>query len=159
MIVDEATLAPSGLTYEEAIARARALAPAIERRAPAAEAQRRQPMETIQEFAGAGLVRMLVPRRWGGHELSLDALIHSAGEIAKADASAGWCYAFLVIHGCFLAHFPEQAQREGIVEQGAAPTGPATQDSTAPTSAAAPKVRHRCPRLTTATSRRSAALH
>jgi 3-hydroxy-9,10-secoandrosta-1,3,5(10)-triene-9,17-dione monooxygenase len=100
------------MTYEEAIARARALTPAIERRASAAEAQRRQPMETIQGFIDAGLVRMLVPRRWGGHELSLDALIDSAIEIAQADASAGWCYAFLVIHGCFLAHFPEQAQRE-----------------------------------------------
>jgi 3-hydroxy-9,10-secoandrosta-1,3,5(10)-triene-9,17-dione monooxygenase len=112
MIVDEATLAASWMTYEEAVARARALAPAIAQRASSAEAQRRQPMETIQGFIDAGLVRMLVPRRWGGHELSLDALIDSASEIARADASAGWCYAFLAIHGCFLAHFPEQAQRE-----------------------------------------------
>jgi 3-hydroxy-9,10-secoandrosta-1,3,5(10)-triene-9,17-dione monooxygenase len=112
MIVDQQTLPLSELTYEEAVARARALAPAIEKRAPAAEAQRRQPMETIEEFIDAGLVRMLVPRRWGGYELSIDALIDSAIEIAKADASAAWCYAFLVIHGCFLAHFPEQAQHD-----------------------------------------------
>ncbi len=112
MILDQQTLPLSELTYEEAVARARALAPAIEKRAPAAEVQRQQPMETIQEIIDAGLVRMLVPRRWGGYELSIDALIDSAIEIAKADASAGWCYAFLVIHGCFLAHFPEQAQRD-----------------------------------------------
>ncbi len=118
MIVDERTSplkTPDlswGLTYEDAVARARALAPAIEKRAAAAEALRRQPMETIQEIVDAGLVRLLVPRRWGGDELSIDALIDSAIEIAKADASAAWCYAFLVIHGCFLAHFPEQAQRD-----------------------------------------------
>jgi len=112
MIVDQQTLPLSKLTYEEAVARARALAPAIEKRAPAAEELRRQPMETIQEFIDAGLARMLVPRRRGGHELSIDALIDSAIEIARADASAAWCYAFLVIHGCFLAHFPEQAQRD-----------------------------------------------
>jgi 3-hydroxy-9,10-secoandrosta-1,3,5(10)-triene-9,17-dione monooxygenase len=100
------------MTYEEAVARARALAPAIAERAAAAEAQRQQPMETIQEFIDAGLVRMLVPRCWGGHELGIEALIDSAIEIARADASAGWCYAFLVIHGCFLAHFPEHAQRD-----------------------------------------------
>jgi 3-hydroxy-9,10-secoandrosta-1,3,5(10)-triene-9,17-dione monooxygenase len=112
MIVDEQTSSLSELTYEEAIARARALAPAVEKRALAAEEQRRQPMETIQEIIDAGLARLLVPRRWGGYELSIDALIDSAIEIAKADASAGWCYAFLVIHGCFLAHFPEQAQHD-----------------------------------------------
>lgn len=112
MIIDQQTMSLSELTYEEAVARARALAPAIEKRALAAEAQRRQPMETIQEIIDAGLVRMLVPKRWGGYELSIDALIDSAIEIARADASAGWCYAFLVIHGCFLAHFPEQAQRD-----------------------------------------------
>lgn len=112
MIGDQQTVSLSELTYEEAIARARMLVPAIEQRALAAEAQRRQPMETIQEFIDAGLLRMLVPRRWGGYELSIEALISSAIEIAKADASAGWCYAFLVIHGCFLAHFPEQAQRD-----------------------------------------------
>lgn len=112
MIVDQQTLPVSELTYAEAVARARALAPAIEKRASAAEALRRQPIETIQEFIDAGLSRMLVPRRWGGYELSVDALIDSAIEVAKADASTGWCYAFLVIHGCFLAHFPEQAQRD-----------------------------------------------
>lgn len=112
MIVDQQTLSSSKLTYEEAVARARALASAIEKRAPAAEALRRQPMETIGEFVDAGLVRMLVPKRWGGYELSIDVLIDSAIEIAKADASAAWCYAFLIIHGCFLAHFPELAQRD-----------------------------------------------
>jgi len=80
MIVNRQTLSLSELTYEEAVARAHALAPAIEKRAPAADAQRRQPMETIQEFIDAGLVRMLVPRCWGGYELSINALIDLAAE-------------------------------------------------------------------------------
>src|SRR5947207_5895326 len=102
MVIDKHTTPLSGMTHEEAVARARALAPAIRERAPAAEAQRRQPKETIQEIIDAGLVRLLMPRRWGGYELPFDALVDSAIEIARADASAGWCYSFLVAHAWLL---------------------------------------------------------
>lgn len=100
------------LTQEEAVARAHALAPAIRERAASAEAQRRQPEETIREIVNAGLVRLLIPRRWGGYELPVDALAESTLEIAQADGSAGWCYAFLVGHPWLLAHFPDEAQRD-----------------------------------------------
>jgi 3-hydroxy-9,10-secoandrosta-1,3,5(10)-triene-9,17-dione monooxygenase len=70
------------------------------------------PQETIQEIVNAGLVRLLVPRRWGGHELSFDAFVDSVIEIAKADGSAGWCYSFLLAQAWLLAHFPEEAQRD-----------------------------------------------
>ncbi len=100
------------LTQEEAVARARALAPAIRERAASAEAQRRQPAETVREIVDAGLVRLLIPKRWGGCELPVDALAETTLEIAQADGSAGWCYAFLVGHPWLLAHFPDEAQRD-----------------------------------------------
>lgn len=112
MLVDKHTMPLSGMTHEEAVARARALAPAIRERAPAAETLRRQPKETIEEIIDAGLVRLLMPRRWGGYELPFDVLVDSAIEIARADASAGWCYSFLVAHAWLLAHFPDEAQRD-----------------------------------------------
>jgi 3-hydroxy-9,10-secoandrosta-1,3,5(10)-triene-9,17-dione monooxygenase len=112
MTIHEHTTPLSGMTYEEAVARARALAPTIRQRAVAAEALRRQPEETIQEIVDAGLVRLLMPRRWGGYELPIDALADSAIEFGKADASAGWCYSFLVAHAWLLAHFPDEAQSD-----------------------------------------------
>ncbi|MBV9230642.1 MAG: acyl-CoA dehydrogenase family protein [Chloroflexi bacterium] len=112
MTIYERTTPMSDLTHEEAVVRARGLAPAIRERAATAEAQRRQPEATIQAIVDAGLVRLLMPRRWGGYELPLDALVNSAIEIARADASAGWCYAFLVAHPWVLAHFSDEAQRD-----------------------------------------------
>lgn len=112
MVIRNRTMPSSDMTHEEAVARARALAPAIRERAAVAEAQRRQPEETIQEILDAGLVRLLMPRRWGGYELPVDALVDSAIEIARADASAGWCYSFLVAHAWLLAHFPDEAQHD-----------------------------------------------
>ena len=112
MGISDQVMASSCMTYEEAISRARALAPAIQERATAAETQRRQPDKTIRDIIDAGLVRLLTPRRWGGHELSFDGFVDSVIEIAKADGSAGWCYSFLNIHSWVMAAFPEQAQRE-----------------------------------------------
>jgi 3-hydroxy-9,10-secoandrosta-1,3,5(10)-triene-9,17-dione monooxygenase len=101
------------LTHEKAVRLAHEFAAGgIQGRIVAAEAQRRQPMETIQEFMQTGLVRLLVPQRWGGHELSFDTLVDAVIEIAKVDASAGWCCGFLMVHGWLLAHFPDQAQEE-----------------------------------------------
>lgn len=102
----------SFLTHEAAVARARALAVAVGERAVAAEAARCQPGDTMDDMIHAGLVRLLVPRRWGGHELSFDALVDSVMEIAKVDASAGWCCAFLMVHSWLLARFPDKAQQD-----------------------------------------------
>ncbi len=112
MVIEERAMPLRGMTHEEAVKRAHALAPAVRERAAAAEAQRRQPEETIQAILDAGLLRLLMPKRWGGYELPLDALVDSVIEIARADASAGWCYTFLVVHPWVLAYFPDEAQRD-----------------------------------------------
>ena len=112
MILKQNVDAAKSLTHEEAVARARALAPLISEQAAAAEAQRRLPAEVVQAMVEAGLVRLLTPARWGGHELGFDTAVETIIEIAKADASAGWCYSFFNMHSWMLALFPEQAQRD-----------------------------------------------
>lgn len=109
-----AALAPSPaeMTPEEAVARAKACAPAIRERALEAEQARCQPLETIRELSAAGLTRLLTPRRWGGYELDFETAVAAIIEIGKADASAAWCYSFMLIHNWFLAHYPDQAQRD-----------------------------------------------
>ncbi len=100
------------MTHAEAVARARALAETVRARAPEIEAQRRVPEDLIRDFMKAGLVRLLTPRVFGGHEMSLDTYADATIEIAKADASVGWCFSFLIVQSWVLATFPEAAQRD-----------------------------------------------
>ncbi len=102
----------SPITHEEILARTRELVPAIRDRVVEAEHMRRQPAETVKAYVDAGLIRTLLPKRWGGYELSLDTVVDSVLEIAKVDGSAGWCYSLLLSHVWFLALFPEKAQRD-----------------------------------------------
>ncbi len=102
----------NSLTREEAVRRARALAPAIAERAQRAEAERRVPRESIDAFVDAGLARLLQPRRWGGYEVSHDAAFDVAVEISAACGSTGWCASLLNIHDWWLAAFPEEAQHD-----------------------------------------------
>lgn len=58
------------LSHEEAVERARELVDSIRSRSKQGEELRHQPEENIKEFIESGLVRTLVPSRWGGHELN-----------------------------------------------------------------------------------------
>jgi 3-hydroxy-9,10-secoandrosta-1,3,5(10)-triene-9,17-dione monooxygenase len=100
------------LTHEEAVRRARALAPQIAERALRCEQERRIPLESVEAFVGNGLARILQPRRWGGYEISHDAAFDVAVEISKACGSTGWCCGFLNIHDWWVAGFPEEAQHD-----------------------------------------------
>ncbi|WP_240421310.1 acyl-CoA dehydrogenase family protein [Paenibacillus periandrae] len=117
-------------SHETAIARARALAPSIRSRAKQSEEMRQQPKETIQEFIDSGLIRLLQPVMWGGHQLHIDSLCDAIKEIAKADPSAGWCFALLGLHSWMLTGWPEQSQLEvwgdnpnALIASAFAPTG------------------------------------
>ena len=100
------------LTHEEAVRRARALAPAIAERARRAELERRVPRELIDEIVAAGLSRILQPRRFGGYEISHDAAFDAAVTISAACGSTGWCASLLNMHDWWLAAFPEEAQHD-----------------------------------------------
>jgi 3-hydroxy-9,10-secoandrosta-1,3,5(10)-triene-9,17-dione monooxygenase len=102
----------AGLTHEEAVRRARTLAPILRERARRVEAERRIANETIEAIVDAGLARILQPRRFGGHEISHDAAFDVAVEIASACGSTGWCASLLNIHDWWLAGFPEEAQHD-----------------------------------------------
>lgn len=100
------------LTHEEAVSQAKSLFANIRSRARLAEESRYQPLETIEEIRSTGLIRSLVPERWGGHELGWSTLSATAIEVAKADPSAGWCYSLLLLHNWMVAFLPDQAQAD-----------------------------------------------
>ena len=102
----------SALTHAESVERARSLFPLVRSLARDAEDKRHLPREMIEAFAGTGLVRTLVPRRWGGSELGLTTHMEVAIELGRAYGSMAWVASFLIDHPFILAHFEDEAQHD-----------------------------------------------
>ena len=121
---------PSG---EELVARARALAPKLRERAERAERERNVPLESVQQYIDAGLLRTLMPRRWGGYEHDHEVAFNIAIELGRSTCgSSAWCLNYLSDHLAILAHFPQEAQHDVwqhgpdvCIATSAAPTGKA----------------------------------
>jgi alkylation response protein AidB-like acyl-CoA dehydrogenase len=75
----------------DCVANARALAPVIAAATPRIEADRELPADLIDALHEARLWRMLLPRSYGGDEVSPVDYVQAIEEIAKADASTAWC--------------------------------------------------------------------
>lgn len=98
-------------TKDDLVASMRELAPTFRERAEAAEEARTLPDESVAELLESGIARALVPRRFGGYEMGLDAWFELVREASKGDASHGWCAALLP-HCChMISFFPEEAQK------------------------------------------------
>ena len=102
----------AGLSYDEAMGRARALAPVLRERAGRAEAAREMAAETLADLHRTGLLRFHQPRRWGGMELPFTALFDIPAEIGRGCASTAWNVANLGVHHWMLALYDERAQEE-----------------------------------------------
>jgi 3-hydroxy-9,10-secoandrosta-1,3,5(10)-triene-9,17-dione monooxygenase len=95
---------------EALLARVRALVPDIRNSAAAAEEARTISRGTADAMLAAGIARILVPRRYGGYGLSFDSWFEVVREIAKADASHGWCASLMAHHAHLVSQLPQAAQ-------------------------------------------------
>ena len=98
--------------FERLLEAAVQLRPLIAERARQTEQDRRVSEEVTNLLKEAGLYRAVQPRRFGGYELSLDALRRLAFELGQGCASTGWCYGLSGAAAWTLGMFPEQAQRD-----------------------------------------------
>jgi alkylation response protein AidB-like acyl-CoA dehydrogenase len=80
--------------------------------APASERARRLADESVGAMRDAGLLRALVPRRLGGHELDFRSALALVRGCAAADSSAAWVLMVSIAHDWMVASFSEQAQDE-----------------------------------------------
>src|SRR5438876_5946477 len=78
----------SGLDYIE---RAKAIGSELEAAAEEIERRRELPDPIVEALVERGLFRLLLPRSLGGAELSPAVYVQVIEEIAKHDASTGWC--------------------------------------------------------------------
>src|SRR5436309_14489306 len=90
----------------ELVERARGLFPRTRGHAVAAERARRLPEGTVQAYKAAGLVRTLMPRRFGGWELDWTTAYEVNMELGRADGSHGWCMSYWADHAWLFGHFP-----------------------------------------------------
>lgn len=97
---------------DELLGRARALVPILKDRAAEDAANRCVRRETIEEMGDARLHLALVPKRWGGFELSPRVGLEISRILAMGDLSVSWLHGIYCNHAYHLAYFPDGAQEE-----------------------------------------------
>lgn len=94
------------------VAGIRDLLPVLRERAQETEDRRSLSAETVKALAGAGLFRLLQPRRFGGLEAAPQTFLEAIRLIASACGSTGWVASVVGVHNWQLALFPDQAQHD-----------------------------------------------
>src|SRR5262245_29481419 len=102
----------SGVGYDEAMRRARALVPLLRERAAASAEARSLPRETEQLLHEAGLFRFHQPRAFGGMELDFVAVVDIPAELARGCASTAWNVGNLACHHWILGYYDPETQHE-----------------------------------------------
>jgi 3-hydroxy-9,10-secoandrosta-1,3,5(10)-triene-9,17-dione monooxygenase len=97
--------------HDAVLGRVRELTGRVREAAVAAEEARTIPREMVDALLGAGISRILIPQRFGGYGLGLDTWFEVVREIAKADASHGWCASLMIHHPHYVSQFSEEAQK------------------------------------------------
>lgn len=102
----------SDVGYDEALRRARELIPFLREQAPKCEEARSLTPAVLNALHGAGLLRYLQPRVWGGMELPFVSYFDIPEMLARGDISVGWVVANLASHHRNLAWWHPKAQEE-----------------------------------------------
>src|SRR5262245_45049894 len=102
----------SGVAYDEAMRRARALAPILAERAEATADARMLLRENEQLLHEAGLFRFQQPRAFGGMELPFVAIIDIVAELARGCPSTAWNVGNLGCHHWILGYYEPETQHE-----------------------------------------------
>jgi 3-hydroxy-9,10-secoandrosta-1,3,5(10)-triene-9,17-dione monooxygenase len=99
-------------SIENLLARARVLAPKLRERSYKTNKTARIPDETITDFWDYHLNYLLRPKKFGGPAVRPDEAFQVAFELGRGDGSAAWVWSVMLIHDLFVAHFPEEFQKE-----------------------------------------------
>ena len=97
-------------TREELVARAVALQPQLREHAAKIEADRRVPEEVIDLLAEAGMFKLSTPKRYGGYESGMRAMLDVSAALAEGDASSSWVVTLVNVCNYMAGLFQVQAQ-------------------------------------------------
>ncbi|GAA3310832.1 acyl-CoA dehydrogenase family protein [Streptomyces cinereospinus] len=96
----------------ELVERAAGLVGMLRDNAARTESDRRVAEQNINALAEAGLFRLTVPRRLGGHETTLRTFLEVGAELGRGCGSTAWAATLINVCGWLTALYPEQAQKE-----------------------------------------------
>src|SRR5262249_20774280 len=85
------------------------LVPLLARNAAETERLRRLPDTVIDALQTAGLLRITIPRRFGGYQVSLETKVRVAAELARGCGSARWTGRLINVSNRFTALWPPSA--------------------------------------------------
>ena len=113
MTADSSTqTATDEVSTEEFVARAAALVPLLRKNAKQTEEDRRVVEENIEAIRDAGLYRLMVPKRFGGHQADFTTFLQVSSELARGDGSTAWVSTLMNVCSWLAGLYPEQAQRD-----------------------------------------------
>ena len=102
----------SGVTYDEAMRRARECVPLLRERAQKCEEARVLLPENEKLLHETGLFRFHQPRRFGGMELPFVAVVDIVAELARGCPSTAWNVGNLGCHHWILGYYEPETQHE-----------------------------------------------
>lgn len=85
---------------------------AIEARGLEGRTQRRVTDESVADLKASGFIRSVVPKKWGGLEVTPQEFFSTQIKIAERDMSTAWIGGIIAIHAFQLALMDEQAQED-----------------------------------------------
>lgn len=97
---------------KELIERARAMIPTLKQRAINDEMERCVSKETVAEIKNAGLIGVMKPAKWGGHELNPMVFSEIGMALAEGDMAVAWVYGLWANHAYHLSFYDDQAQAD-----------------------------------------------
>jgi 3-hydroxy-9,10-secoandrosta-1,3,5(10)-triene-9,17-dione monooxygenase len=92
--------------------RAASLRPLLERAAEETDALRRLPDAVVTAVREAGLCRLMVPERFGGHQTSIHTYIDVMAELGRGCGSTSWVASLINVCAWLGSLFPDRAQRD-----------------------------------------------
>jgi indole-3-acetate monooxygenase len=110
--VDEAQLHPAPSLADEIQDVAHEISALARELAPETERQRRLSDDLVSRLRESGLMLAGAPREVGGLELAPGAALQCAEEIARGDASAGWCVSIAATSSLLAAYLPAETRAE-----------------------------------------------
>lgn len=118
---------------QELIERAVALHPLLRQHAAAIDRDRRVPDEVIEALTQSELMRLSIPKRYGGLGTDMRTMLEVSAAVAEADGSTAWLVTLVNVSNWLTSLFPDQAQDEVFADPDARVTGVLTPSATAVT--------------------------
>jgi indole-3-acetate monooxygenase len=114
LTLDATTRPQSGppMSVADIYANARSLAGYLREKSDDIDAARRLPPEVAARLREAGMFRLMMPKAWGGPELSPAEQVEVIEQLAMANSSAAWCAMIGCDSGFFAGYLDDAAGRE-----------------------------------------------